>query len=356
MSLATVYNSGSKQLSANSIGIGTTITRTTGLDIEGDLLTKRAFVGVSTGTRVLETPEIVLRYNTVGVGTATIINTETSGTNIWVNSSYNTSNPGTGWTRTLTISPYGNVGIGNINPITPLDVVGSSMNYLTTGGYLIPTGAGGNYTWNGYYAISIKASSRIWSQDSYVASSDYRIKTNIQDINDDQALKHLRQLQPKTYEYIDKVARGSNIVYGFIAQEVADVIPYAVSQQVEFIPNIFTIGTITQISSNIYEVCVPKEHELIPSDIIRIISMDNKMLEVPIVEVYGASNFTFQSENITDLSKIFIYGKKVDDFHVLNKDALWTISTAALQEIDRQNILLQERVDALEKRLSQAGI
>jgi hypothetical protein len=34
--------------------------------------------------------------------------------------------------------------------------------------------------------------------------------------------------------------------------------------------------------------------------------------------------------------KIFVYGQEVNDFHNLNKDAIWTVATAALQEVDRQ--------------------
>ena len=29
-------------------------------------------------------------------------------------------------------------------------------------------------------------------------------------------------------------------------------------------------------------------------------------------------------------------GQKIDDFHALDKNSIWTISTAALQEVDRQ--------------------
>ncbi len=35
-------------------------------------------------------------------------------------------------------------------------------------------------------------------------------------------------------------------------------------------------------------------------------------------------------------NQIFVYGQEVDDFHTLNKDAIWTVATAALQEVDRQ--------------------
>lgn len=39
------------------------------------------------------------------------------------------------------------------------------------------------------------------------------------------------------------------------------------------------------------------------------------------------------TENVTEL---FFYGTKVDDVHVMNKNAIFTVATAALQELDRQ--------------------
>ena len=34
--------------------------------------------------------------------------------------------------------------------------------------------------------------------------------------------------------------------------------------------------------------------------------------------------------------QMFVYGREVDDFHKLNKDAIFTVATAALQEVDKE--------------------
>ena len=41
-------------------------------------------------------------------------------------------------------------------------------------------------------------------------------------------------------------------------------------------------------------------------------------------------------EELSDNMDIFVYGQMVDDFHSLNKDAIFTITTASLQEIDKR--------------------
>ena len=67
--------------------------------------------------------------------------------------------------------------------------------------------------------------SSVWCKSRYTVSSDERIKTNIQDINDDEALQKILLIQPKKYEYIDKVERGNDFVFGFITQQVLSLHP-----------------------------------------------------------------------------------------------------------------------------------
>jgi hypothetical protein len=45
-------------------------------------------------------------------------------------------------------------------------------------------------------------------------------------------------IEPKTYKYIDKVERGNKKVYGFIAQQIREIIPEATTIQKSYIPNI----------------------------------------------------------------------------------------------------------------------
>ncbi len=59
-----------------------------------------------------------------------------------------------------------------------------------------------------------------YGKQRFTTSSDARIKTNIVDIDDDTALQKLLLIQPKKYEYIDKVERGNDNVYGFRAQQI----------------------------------------------------------------------------------------------------------------------------------------
>jgi hypothetical protein len=46
-----------------------------------------------------------------------------------------------------------------------------------------------------------------------------------------------------------------------------------------------------------------------------------------------------------------VYGQEVDDFIFVKKEAIWTVATAALQEVDRQLQAEKARNDTLEARI-----
>ena len=47
-------------------------------------------------------------------------------------------------------------------------------------------------------------------------------------------------------------------------------------------------------------------------------------------------------------NKVFIFGQEVNDFHNLDKDVIFTVATAALQEVDRQQQADKARIAELE--------
>jgi hypothetical protein len=51
--------------------------------------------------------------------------------------------------------------------------------------------------------------------------------------------------------------------------------------------------------------------------------------------------------------KLYVQGEVVDDFHVLRKETIWALSTAALQEVDRQQQADKVRIAELESRVEE---
>ena len=53
----------------------------------------------------------------------------------------------------------------------------------------------------------------------------------------------------------------------------------------------------------------------------------------------GATDDDYETTDIITEGKYFLYGQEVNDYHNLNQDMIYTVCVAAVQEIDRQQIL-----------------
>ena len=191
-----------------------------------------------------------------------------------------------------------------------------------------------------------------------IAYSDRRIKKNIKDINDAAALDTLRKLQPKTYEYKLKPEKG--VVYGFIAQEVKEVLPHATSViklSSPFEAEDFINATFEKMEDE--KMMVTLENPLNPKypiqpDINLLFKVGlNETMDYKILEIVDDTHIIIDNDK-HDLPTIqpILVGSQVNDFHGLEKDAIFTVATAALQEVDRQLQSEKEKVRNLESRVA----
>ena len=244
----------------------------------------------------------------------------------------------------------GNNGIGTSTPSYPLHInAGVSGNI-------------GNYSWiNGSsfggpngptdVNVSIYCSGRILCNNSFAAYSDHRIKKNIVSLDNTTALDKIRNITPVTYNYIDIIKNDNNIHYGFIAQDVEQIIKDANIKVKEFIPNIFKMATILNEESIIDESQSGSGSTLVFEDTnfiqenakvntsLKLIDDNNKEIIVTIKSIQD--NQITVDKNI-NFKKIFVYGIEVDDYHVLNYKSVFTNGIAALKEL---NVQIQENAE-----------
>jgi hypothetical protein len=272
------------------------------------------------------------------------------------------------------VANFERVGIGTNNPLTMLHVNGASgtttsgnMNYFSHSNGTTLSEINGE-TW-GANGISIWASDSImtktWiiSHNGTISASDHRIKKDIIDVNDASALETLRLLKPKKYSYKDNVARDKEPVWGFIAQEVGATLPYSTQLRRETIPNIYELANVSDsnvitftnfdtstLESNTFVMKVfdtkNNEHMV---NLTEVIDEHNIRVDEDLSEWIGSVD---ETGNVVTGNQIFVYGQQVDDFTFLKKDAIWTVSTAALQEVDRQLQNEKIRNDTLETQVS----
>jgi hypothetical protein len=254
----------------------------------------------------------------------------------------------------IILSPSSCVGIGTNFPTAAKVHVNGSRSLTLSYAYYNNTGSPG--LGSGTNDYSIYASHRIAATE-FNAFSDSRIKKNVTDINDSSALDKIRLLEPKIYNYIDEKQRGTSNVYGFIAQEVANVLPYAVTVGHGDIPNILTnSNVIVTENSNVLELHLDTPVEgltLSNTSVINIITDKNTSIPCNVLSFSGSNVITIENrKEFSNVTGAYIHGEHILDFHNLNKDAIWAVSTAALQEVDRQLQAEKTKVATLETQVA----
>ena len=308
--------------------------------------------------------------------------------------------------------PSGKIGINTSSPLAKLHVNGSITSYLTQStevgllGWDESTYRATSAYWDADQDLSIYATDeiatngRFFSTQGAWSASDARIKRDIEDINDSEALTQLRQLQPKKYGYKNVGQRGTGKVIGFIADEVEEVIPEAITKTEWGIPSILEVSNVigsnvisftnfstSNLDSNATSLeCIDifgEEHFITIAKVI-----DEKTIQVE----EDLSNWTGSSDETGNLiaetttttltpeeyeavepdelegyvyegdvyektitsypgDNLFIRGERVSNFRTLKKEMLFAINFSATQELDRQLQVEKTRNDALEARI-----
>ena len=189
---------------------------------------------------------------------------------------------------------------------------------------------------NGHVRMSVKQEYGSWihTGTELWVSSDSRIKMNIVDVPDNLALEQLRNIPCRYYEYIDKISRYGAKTIGFIAQEVKSILPMAVTQETHIIPNIYKVINCNWISVNDTFIMSSTDLPIVNGIKYKFyVSNESDYSDEKIVEITGHSDNTFTFD--TQYTNVFCYGIEVDDFHIIDKNKLFTLNFSATQEIDR---------------------
>ena len=330
----------------------------------------------------------------------------------------------------------GRFGFATTQPLAPIDVAnnvsgtveinnnqtlrilnwsqsGGAQNNDANGVNVSINGDGGNITAHGFYAgYSIQF------------QSDRRIKKDIVEVQDDVALQKFRLLKPSKYKYVEPIlsGRSQSDVFGFIAQEVQEIMPEAVTEGIVdgtcqgHIPNIMTMCTVDEqhITPEAYDNLTTEQKaeyfysdqhevdvggELANSYIREVITFSNTFdLSVitdnsytastttkttgdfeqdpetgeywpvifydknkvtskkSIIRIIDSSSFIvderLNTDTLIDGTELLCYGQQPGDFVRLNKDAIFTVTAAALQEVDRQQLSDKVRIATLESQYS----
>jgi hypothetical protein len=185
--------------------------------------------------------------------------------------------------------------------------------------------------------MSIFATNYIWSGIGFTISSDRRIKTNIQPAND--CLDIIQKINVRSFDYIDK-SLGS-VQHGIIAQEINEVYPECITLGTDILPSILQNATQFKNINGDTILTVQKPHQLHQGDIV-CIHINEKVLEFPVQTIQSPTSFSIQTSiPHTATARIFVYGKKVNDFMGVNKSMLGILAVGACKTLAQQVVALQ---------------
>jgi hypothetical protein len=250
------------------------------------------------------------------------------------------------------IASNGKVGIGTTGPVVQLDVRSYTARTQTdfkngttdSGDYANKDTGQQNGTPSSGFNVSIRSEGYTEALGA-VYYSDRRIKDIVTRVEPGAALKQINQLKVTDYRMVDKVQQGSELHTGLIAQEVKEIIPGAVHKRQDFVPTVYSDATAVAYNktNRTVEVTLPRAHDFKAGDLVRLYD-DKGAKELKVLSVATPTKFVVGVTN--QISKVFVYGKQVDDFLSVDYDRVFTTSVAAVQELSK---LVNAQAEALRR-------
>jgi cytoskeletal protein CcmA (bactofilin family) len=174
---------------------------------------------------------------------------------------------------------------------------------------------------------------------SFIATSDKRVKINIQPIEPKTALEHINKLEPKTYKFYDNDNEKTH--YGLIAQDVEIIIPEAVeSNGTKFIPSI--VEKCKLINNGKTIVLDMKTTSDILETKLEFDDLSGNKQQV-VIESLEGEKYIHLKESIEQHSTetkykrtIFVHGHEVSDFRSINYNTILVANIAATKELSKE--------------------
>ena len=267
------------------------------------------------------------------------------------------------------ITGAGNVGIGTSSPsYAKLVVSGGPSQGNLSATYIQPNSTAVLTTTHGPHIFSIYATGGIRTDNGIYISSDARIKI-IDGVSDSAADLHsLLGIEVTNYHFRDKAARGDSQLKKVIAQQLEKVYPQAVSQVTNVVPDIYQKAALK-------DGWIELKTDLKKGERVRIIGAKEKDQVCEVLEVKKdtfrvdfkleggkPSGDKVEGEKAKDdkaeSEKVFVYGREVKDFRVVDYEAISMLNVSATQQIKKEKdaevkLLKDENADLKAKLAAQ---
>jgi len=245
----------------------------------------------------------------------------------------------------IAIMPSGLLGIGTDTPSkAKVEIVGGFEYVLGYYNYLnqFDKDWSGQFRNKPYAAMySLHATQRIACPEINLFS-DVRIKDVIGLSDSIADLNSLLKIQVTDYSYKDKIQQGQGQHKKIIGQQIARIFPQAVKTHTDVIPDIFRPATISGGWIQLLD------HGLSVGERVRLFWEET---EPVIYKIEEASKDSFRVP-LQFEGEIFVYGREVDDFHVVDYEAISMLHVSATQELYKIIQGLKQDVEDLKTQLA----
>ncbi|MEL7145462.1 MAG: tail fiber domain-containing protein, partial [Bacteroidota bacterium] len=270
----------------------------------------------------------------------------------------NGDNPTQTKTMSTIFTPNNYVGIGmNDDPNYPLEVQSCGTSPSIIGQYFNDKVALG--TFSDPASLSIVASYGIAASDfiatgAFNTSSDIRIKEQIKTSLPRLDLDTLLKLRIADYAYVDQVAHGVETTKGLIAQEVEQVLPQAVKRTTDFIPDVYAAANSIQVNEadQQLEVALATAHGFTVGDQVRLIT-DDETFNKKVCAVKDDQTFVVENWKFPKVTRVFVYGKKVNDFRTVDYNQVAMLGVSAIQALHAEVDDLKKENQSLKRTMEE---
>ena len=231
---------------------------------------------------------------------------------------------GTTYSERMRIDGNGNVGIGTTTPSVPLHVASTAANFAN------PSGSNGKYfnvdddltlsnQFNYIGNVSIYAAGQIVTTGSFIAASDQRVKSDV--LNIEGSLDIIQKLRPVQYTKTDRVQFGNRLEFGFIAQEVEEVLPEVVNTGKGEVPVLKPFEKVNFEAGVTYTILVKNGDDI--------------------------KEQKYTTADPRPEGEIIVKSKTVNDFKSLSYDMIFTVAVGAIQEQQKEIEAFKAEIEAL---------
>lgn len=179
----------------------------------------------------------------------------------------------------------------------------------------------------------------------FTSTSDLRMKKNINNINSDESLNKILQLSPISYDFIDET-KGTQL-YGFVAQDVINIVPEAVTTRSGYLPTIMK-----SFNYELNKIFIDDQEILNKIDVNKYYAIGKSQLDsftpYKILEK-DLNSITIENlENNSFGEDIYIYGECSNDINSINHNHVTILNTASIQELNKKIVSLEDKIESQE--------